>query len=369
MNNPPFLQIHHIQKTFDQTPVLRGINLDVTQGEIVCLLGPSGCGKTTLLRIIAGLETPDVGRILLEGQDITQVPSHRRDFGLMFQDYVLFPHMTVGDNIAFGLTMRGWPRDRIAARVAELLALVDLPGYEDRAVYELSGGQQQRVALARSLAPSPRLLMLDEPLGALDRTLRDQLLVELRQILKGLNQTAIYVTHDQMEAFAVADRVILMREGHIEQQGSPEDLYLHPATPFAARFLGMTNILTAQVKAIHPPQLKTPIGPLQPAHLPPSLHPGDTVQLVIRPEAASLAPSASSGPNHLQLTLVNRSFRGTHTLIQLTTPHHDLHLAFELPGPSLRLTLGAPIHLTIDPQGIVIFEPPPNEDTNGKEHE
>jgi len=267
----PFLTISHISKTFDQTPVLNDISLDVARGEIVCLLGPSGCGKTTLLRIIAGLERPDAGEILLAGKDITPIPSHRRDFGLMFQDYVLFPHMTVGENIAFGLKMHGWAQKKIAARVDELLALVDLAGYEDRPVYELSGGQQQRVALARSLAPNPRLLMLDEPLGALDRTLRDQLLVELRSILKQLGQTAIYVTHDQMEAFAVADRVALMRAGRIEQAGTPEALYLRPATPFAARFLGMSNILSGSINSLDPPVIETPIGRLQPAVLPAGL--------------------------------------------------------------------------------------------------
>jgi len=284
-----FLTLAHISKSFDETPVLHDISLDVTRGEIVCLLGPSGCGKTTLLRIVAGLEQPDAGQVLLEGETVTPIPSYRRDFGLMFQDYVLFPHMTVGDNIAFGLKMHNWPEEKRDDRVRELLTLVDLAGYEDRPVYELSGGQQQRVALARSLAPSPRLLMLDEPLGALDRTLRDQLLVELRSILKQLGQTAIYVTHDQMEAFAVADRVVLMNQGRIEQTGTPEELYLHPASPFAARFLGMTNILSGQIISLTPPVIETPAGRLQPADAPAGRSPGDTVQLVIRPEGARVA--------------------------------------------------------------------------------
>ena len=347
-----FLSLSRISKAFDATPVLHDVSLDVARGEIVCLLGPSGCGKTTLLRIIAGLEQPDQGQILLEGQDITPVPSHKRDFGLMFQDYVLFPHMTVGENISFGLKMRGWPQEKTVDRVKELLALVDMTGYEDRPVYELSGGQQQRVALARSLAPNPRLLMLDEPLGALDRTLRDQLLVELRSILKQLGQTAVYVTHDQMEAFAVADRVALMKEGRIEQVGTPEELYLHPVSAFAARFLGMTNILTGTIVNQKPPAIKTRLGILQPAALPEALSPGDALQLVIRPEGARVTRTPLSGPNHLKLTLVNRSFRGAHTLIQLGGPD-DIALAFEIPGLGCTARPGEPVHLTIEPGAIV----------------
>ncbi len=350
----PFLTISHISKTFDATPVLHDISLDVVRGEIVCLLGPSGCGKTTLLRIIAGLERPDRGKILLAGEDITPVPSHKRDFGLMFQDYALFPHMTAGENIAFGLKMHGWTQQQIEERVTELLALVDLAGYEARPVYELSGGQQQRVALARSLAPNPRLLMLDEPLGALDRTLRDQLLVELRSILKQLGQTAVYVTHDQMEAFAVADRVALMRAGRIEQVGTPEALYLRPVSPFAARFLGMSNILAGTIVSLAPPLIDTPVGRLQPAALPAGLRPGDAVQLVIRPEGARVAREHLSGPNHLTLTLVNRSFRGAHTLIQLAGP--GATLAFEIPGLGCTARPGQSLHVVIGPEAIVVFD-------------
>ncbi len=350
----PFLTISHISKAFDATPVLHDIGLAVARGEILCLLGPSGCGKTTLLRIIAGLERPDAGQILLEGEDITPVPSHKRDFGLMFQDYVLFPHMTVGENIAFGLKMHGWDKEQAAARVQALLALVDMTGYQERPVYELSGGQQQRVALARSLAPNPRLLMLDEPLGALDRTLRDQLLVELRSILQQLGQTAIYVTHDQVEAFAVADRVVLMRAGRIEQVGTPEALYLRPATPFAARFLGMHNILSGSVISLTPPVLETPVGRLHAAELPAGLRVGDAVQLVIRPEGARVATADATGPNHLTLPLAARSFRGAHTLVQLAAPQ-GLSLTFELPGPGFDIRPGQRAHLTIGPEAVVVF--------------
>jgi len=350
----PFLTLHHIHKRFDNAPVLCDVSLEVTRGEIVCLLGPSGCGKTTLLRIIAGLEQPDRGQILLEGEDITRTPSHKRDFGLMFQDYVLFPHMTVGENIAFGLKMHGWPEEAIEARVEELLTLVALPGFARRRVFELSGGQQQRVALARSLAPSPRLLMLDEPLGALDRILRDQLLIELRDILKRLGQTAIYVTHDQIEAFAVADRVVLMREGRIEQSGSPEQIYQRPVSPFAASFLGMRNILTGQIRSLNPPSIATSVGLLQPASLPPGLREKERVQLVIRPEGATFASEPMTGPNRLPLTLVTRSFRGAHSLIQLRAEDGTL-LEFDIPGLRRPAQPGDAVYVTIDPGAIVVF--------------
>ncbi len=348
-----FLAIEHISKHFDDTPALQGVSLEVARGEILCLLGPSGCGKTTLLRIIAGLEQPDTGRILFQGQDVTAIPSHRRGVGLMFQDYVLFPHMTVGENIAFGLKMQGWSRQAIAHRVQELLQLVAMPGYEDRRVYELSGGQQQRVALARSLAPSPQLLMLDEPLGALDRTLRDQLLLELRDILKHLGQTAIYVTHDQVEAFAVADRVALMRAGRIEQIDTPEGLYLRPASPFVARFLGMTNILSGELLQREPPQVRTPLGLLHLAQVPGAFRPGDSLTLVIRPESARLGRAPFPGPNALVATLLTRSFRGAHTLIQLLGPDQQTRLTFEIPGPRCMAQPGERVYVHLDPDGIV----------------
>jgi ABC-type Fe3+/spermidine/putrescine transport system ATPase subunit len=322
----------------------------------MCLLGPSGCGKTTLLRIIAGLEQPDQGQILLEGEDITPQPSHRRDFGLMFQDYALFPHMTVGGNIGFGLKMRGWPQPKISARVQELLSLVEMAGYAERPVYELSGGQQQRVALARSLAPNPRLLMLDEPLGALDRTLRDQLLIDLQAILKQLGQTAVYVTHDQLEAFAVADRVALMREGRIEQLGTPEEIYLYPASPFAARFLGMSNILSGEIASLTPPLIHTAIGRLPVQDLPAGLYPGDRAQLVIRPEGASVSRADRAGSNQIVLTLVNRSFRGAHTLIQLVGLDGKTRLAFEIPGMGCVARAGDRVNVSIEPSAVIVFE-------------
>jgi ABC-type Fe3+/spermidine/putrescine transport system ATPase subunit len=223
--------------------VLHGIDLDVAEGEIICLLGPSGCGKTTLLRTIAGLENPDSGDMLLNGESILNLPVHQRGFGLMFQDYALFPHMDVAANIAFGLKVLGWSAGEQQERVLEMLELVNLAGYEHRDVAQLSGGERQRVALARSLAPRPRILMLDEPLGALDAALREQLIVELRTIIRQLGLTTIYVTHDHYEAFVIADRVGVMNSGRIEQIGTPFDVYHRPNSVVVARFLGMDNLV------------------------------------------------------------------------------------------------------------------------------
>ena len=204
------LDIINVTRAFDGQAVLRGINLPVDQGEIVCLLGPSGCGKTTMLRIVAGLEHADGGDVRINGNSIMATPVHQRDFGLMFQDFALFPHMNVAENVGFGLRMRPVADDQ--QRVDEVIRLVGLAGFEQRDVGELSGGERQRVALARSLAPRPRLLMLDEPLGSLDAALRTRLVVELRQIIKQIGLTAIYVTHDQEEAFAIADRIAINRK-------------------------------------------------------------------------------------------------------------------------------------------------------------
>lgn len=248
------LDVSGVSKAYPGLPVLKEISFQAAQGEIVCLLGPSGCGKTTLLRIVAGLDMPDTGRVCFDGQDLAGVPVHRRNFGFMFQDYALFPHRDVMANVAFGLRMQMRSPAEITARVREMLALVELSGYERRRVLELSGGEQQRVALARSLAPRPRLLMLDEPLGALDRALREQLMNDLRGILKRVNVTALYVTHDQEEAFAIADRVLILRAqpesgagGWIEQDGTPQQVYRRPATEYVARFLGFKNLVAGVI--------------------------------------------------------------------------------------------------------------------------
>src|SRR5512139_800405 len=285
----PLLQVSHLTKTFDGKRILDDVSLGLDAGEIVCLLGPSGCGKTTLLRIIAGLEIPDGGTIIFDGRDVQSIPVHQRNFGLMFQDFALFPHKNVWDNVIFGLRMQNLPADQIQQLGSTALERVGLSGFEKRNVHQLSGGERQRVALARSLAPEPRLLMLDEPLGALDRQLREELMIELRRILQAAHLTAIYVTHDQSEAFAVADRVAVMNAGRVEQIDTPSNLYAQPATDFVARFLGMPNLISGTVLscAAGVAVINTSIGVLH-ATVDRSLQSHQAVTLLIRSEAAAI---------------------------------------------------------------------------------
>jgi thiamine transport system ATP-binding protein len=248
------LQVDSVTVAFDGENALDSASLDVADGEIVTVLGPSGSGKTTLLRVIAGLQVPDVGRVLLDGTDLAGVPPHRRGVGLVFQDHALFPHRDVFGNVAFGMRMRGDSADAIETRTVELLALVGLAGLEKRSVGTLSGGEQQRVALARALAPEPRILLLDEPLGSLDRRLRDRLLDDLERLFDELGVTAVYVTHDQTEAFTLGDRIAVMRNGHVVQVATPDDLWAHPLDEDVARFLGLANVADDEIvrpEAVH----------------------------------------------------------------------------------------------------------------------
>ena len=242
------LEVHHIFKNYEGKPLLSDISFQVDTGETICLLGASGSGKSTLLRIIAGLEDPDSGFVSFNGVKLTSTPAHLRDFGLVFQDYALFPHINVNDNVAFGLKMRRLPESQIMERVARSLEMVNLSGFGHRAVTDLSGGEQQRVALARALATRPRLLMFDEPLGALDRTLREDLLNELRSILHHTKIPAIYVTHDQEEAFTIADRVLILHAGEIIREGTPADVWADPGSAFVAGFLGLGNVIMGEVR-------------------------------------------------------------------------------------------------------------------------
>jgi ABC-type Fe3+/spermidine/putrescine transport system ATPase subunit len=241
------LSIQNLSFGYGQNLVLDNVSLQIETGEIVCLLGESGSGKTTLLRLIAGLEQSYQGTIQLDGLAIDKLLVHKRGFGLMFQDFALFPHLNVAENVAFGLKMLGISLKEQSKIIAETLDLVGLAGYEKREISSLSGGQKQRVALARSLAPKPRLLMLDEPLGSLDAALRETIVQDLRQIIKQIGLTAIYVTHDQQEAYAISDRIAIMNNGRIEQYDKPEILYHQPKTAFVARFLGIDNLLPAKV--------------------------------------------------------------------------------------------------------------------------
>jgi thiamine transport system ATP-binding protein len=239
------LELSRVARRYGEVRAVDGVDLVVAEGRTVALLGPSGCGKSTLLRLVAGLEPPDAGTLRLDGRDLAGVPPQARGVGMVFQDFALFPHLDVTANVAFGLVERGWSRDARQRRLDELLDVMGLDGLERRRPHELSGGQQQRVALARALAPRPTLLLLDEPLSNLDRTLRDELQEELASLLEGLDVRAIHVTHDQDEAFALADRVAVMRAGRIVQEGSPDDLLERPRSPWMAHFLGLRELIPA----------------------------------------------------------------------------------------------------------------------------
>lgn len=285
------LELIDIHKTYERQPLLNGISFTVSAGETVCLLGASGSGKSTLLRIIAGLEQPESGQALWQGGDLASVPAHKRNFGLVFQDYALFPHLTVAENAAFGLKMQNLPQDEIKLRVTASLEQVNLSGFANRRVTDLSGGEQQRVALARALAPRPRLLMFDEPLGALDRALRYHLLEELRGILHSSEIPAIYVTHDQEEAFAIADRIVLLHEGQIAQAGTPIDVYARPASGWVADFLGLGNVVEG--KWLGEGKVETPFGVLEVAFKM-GAGMGESVALLIRPERVKLTNDRTS---------------------------------------------------------------------------
>ena len=248
------LRLEQVTVTFDAFTAVDAIDLEVADGEIICVLGPSGSGKSSLLRAVAGLEPEARGRVSWDGTDLSGVPAHRRGFGLMFQDHALFPHRDVLGNVAFGLRMQRVPRAELESRAMEALTLVGMAGFEHRRITELSGGEQQRVALARALAAAPRLLMLDEPLGALDRSLRDRLVTELRALFVRLGLTIVFVTHDHDEAFALADRLAVMHEGRIEQIGTPTEVWQHPGNAFVARFLGwnVTDRFTGRLVAARP---------------------------------------------------------------------------------------------------------------------
>lgn len=246
--NHVLIQLRNIEKSFGKQRIINGLNLDIDDGEFLTLLGPSGCGKTTLLRMINGFETPDKGQVLLDGKNQSEIPPNKRQVNTVFQSYALFPHLNVRDNIAFALKMKGADKDEIKKRVDEVMELTDLEALAERRPSKLSGGQQQRVAIARSLVNKPKVLLLDEPLGALDLKLRKQMQIELRKMQKQLGITYVYVTHDQEEALTISDRIVVMNKGNIEQAGAPLEIYYNPKTRFVADFLGESNFFEGRVE-------------------------------------------------------------------------------------------------------------------------
>jgi ABC-type Fe3+/spermidine/putrescine transport system ATPase subunit len=348
------LEIQHVSKRFNGHPALKGVSFSLEPGRILCLLGPSGCGKTSLLRIIAGLERPDSGQVRFEGRDIGPVPPHQRQFGMMFQDFALFPHKDVAQNVAFGLEMGKWPARRQKERIHEVLQLVGLAGAARRNVAELSGGERQRVALARSLAPSPRVLMLDEPFGSLDRALRERLMFELRRILKQVGVTAIFVTHDQAEAFAVSDQIAVMEGGKLAQLAPAESLYKRPATSQVARFLGFHNLLSGRVLADGGVQTElATFYPLDPVHA----KPGQAVDLLLRPEGARLRqPDDPGEPEAVRIAgpVVERIFQGQSFRVSIQTDTEQV-LIFSLPNHPAPPKKGAVIAVGIPRWGVSVI--------------
>lgn len=325
------LEVSALTVAFGPTIAVDGATLAVEDRTIHALMGPSGSGKSTILRAIAGLERPTSGRITWDGQPLGEVPPHRRGFGLMFQDYALFPHRTVAGNVAFGLHMQDLDAATVRARVGEMLALVGLPGYEHRSIGTLSGGEQQRVALARTLAPDPRLVLLDEPLGALDRSLREHLLVEMRSIFTAVHATVLYVTHDREEAFTIADQVAIIRDGHIVADDSPENLWNRPPDGWTARFIGLENLLPAsglRLLGFTPPSPNVTTG-------------------VVPPESVVLTPAGAR-----TALVTGAHFRGGVYRIEL-----DLGDGHQLVAWSpRRLPVGSPARFDVDATRIRWFD-------------
>ena len=354
-----FLSLNDISRTFGTTRAVAGVSLDVNQGEFFGLLGPSGCGKTTTLRMIAGLEKPDSGSILFQDKDITNLPPERRGFGMVFQNYALFPHLNVFENVAFGLRARHKTKAEMSERVNSALELVQLPGYGKRAVDELSGGQQQRVAIARAIAIEPALLLFDEPLSNLDVSLREETRSELRELVTRLGLTAVYVTHDQEEAFALCDRISVMVGGKLMQTGRPRELYEQPAEISVASFLGRNNL----IKAMRLSSSKTSEGEFKTLagghtlHLPvkhEELAPlNQPVYLAIRPEHVQLSLNPNGAPNSLPGNIREIVFAGATSTIRVDANGLLLEaLVLRADG----LEVNQPCHMVLSPDHLTLLK-------------
>ncbi|MBN8492170.1 MAG: putative 2-aminoethylphosphonate ABC transporter ATP-binding protein [Burkholderiales bacterium] len=351
------MKLAGIRKDFGSFTALRDIRLDIAKGEFVCFLGPSGCGKTTLLRIIAGLEAQTAGRIELAGRDISVLPPAQRDYGIVFQSYALFPNLTVADNVAYGLVNRRVPRAQAQQRVDELLKLVGLPGSQGKYPAQLSGGQQQRIALARALATKPGLLLLDEPLSALDAIVRVHLRQEIRALQRQLGVTTIMVTHDQEEALAVADRIVVMNHGVIEHVGTPMEVYRDPGTPFVADFVGRINVLPARLVEGHH-VVFAPNGAM-PFHCPHDGAAGSEVKVYLRPEDVLARPIAPGDSNVFEAQIEKIEFLGSYCLVQVRSAalgEHRLSVVLSLNFLSEQhLEVGARLPLRLLPERMRIF--------------
>ena len=356
----PAVELRDIAKKFGHVVAIGGVSLVVHDGEFVCFLGPSGCGKTTLLRIIAGLERQNAGTVLMRGRDVSGLPPSQRNYGIVFQSYALFPNLTVAGNVAYGLETRHVERARIEARVAELLDLVHLPAHKDRYPAQLSGGEQQRVALARALAPFPSLLLLDEPLSALDARVRLALRQEIKSLQKRLGITTIMVTHDQEEALAMADRIVVMNHGTVEQVGTPHDIYMAPRSLFVARFVGQMNLLPAAADSrpgwvrVGPVALRLRESEALPA--------GARVTLAIRPEELVIGPLARQAENGVTMRVRALQFLGAFTRLTLALPGDEVAiLECDVAAGALAdvgAKEGSELALALPPAALRVFRTP-----------
>jgi putative spermidine/putrescine transport system ATP-binding protein len=340
------VDLREISRRYGTVQALDRVSLAVEEGELLSLLGPSGCGKTTTLNVVAGFVAPDRGAVLVDGEDVTARPPHRRGLGVVFQSYALFPHMSVAENVAFGLRERGLPRAEVAARVRDALRLVRLPDVGDRRPSQISGGQQQRVALARALVIRPRVLLLDEPLAALDRKLREEMRAELRDIQRGVGITTIFVTHDQHEALGLSDRVAVMNAGRIEQLGPPRDVYERPATRFVADFIGASTVLAAT--AVDGRRVELAPGVRVEASLPRALARGETLHLMVRPERVELG---GAGANTVPGTVVSAMYLGDHVEVRLDLAGGLRVLAMARAG--FKAAVGESIPVTLPPDAFL----------------
>jgi putative spermidine/putrescine transport system ATP-binding protein len=345
------LRTERLSKSFGHVRALAEVDLDIPHGRLVCLLGPSGCGKTTLLRLIAGLETPSGGRILLDGADITAVPAHRRDFGMVFQSLALFPHLSVGENVAYPLRIRGVGRAERRRRAGELLELVRLPGVLDRSIAQLSGGQRQRVAIARALAFDPKLFLLDEPLSALDAKLREAMQVELRLLQQRLGISTIIVTHDQREAMTMADVVVVMDHGRVQQVGPPLAIYREPGNAFVADFIGLSNLLAGTLDG---GMVRIGSTPVRPARVPAGLEQGSRVTLSVRPEEVHVRPAGEPGENRLPGEVVFVRDLGASVEITVRSAGHEL-LAVMTPRERPDVAIGSAVALELPAEACVVL--------------
>jgi putative spermidine/putrescine transport system ATP-binding protein len=350
-----FLEINNVSKVFGRNTIaVEDFDLQVERGELVSFLGPSGCGKTTTLRMVAGFETPTSGEIRVRGEDITYRPPNQRNVGMVFQAYALFPNMTVGDNIGFGLKIAKKPVEEIKKRVEEMLELIHMKGYGDRYPYQLSGGQQQRVALARALAISPELLLLDEPLSALDAKIRVSLRQEIRAIQQHLGITAIYVTHDQEEALSLSDRVVVMLNGHIEQVGPPFEIYNFPTTEFVAQFVGTLNTLNATVHDPASGILVVDGQNVQAEHALDGMQSGDSALISVRPERLSLVDDERKA-NVLKCTVENITFLGSIVRILLRLEEQTFFMdTFNNPYLELK-KIGDQVDVTFSRNAVLVL--------------